>query len=99
MNYTVILQQLAALMTMLMLPLIGRQHCSSICGEPFLHDVMVFFCLSPCKMFHLHMWLMTDFIFLYGYTFSIPNTIQIIMNHTELAFSLGPIYDVSFSIV
>lgn len=74
MNYTVILQQLICLMTVLMLPLTGREHCSGICGEPFFHDVMIFFCLNPYKTFHSHMWLMTDFIFLYGYTFYIPNT-------------------------
>lgn len=88
MNDTVILQQLVVLMTMLMLPLIGRQHCSGLCGEPFLHDVMVFLCLSPCQMFGLHLWLMTDFIFLYGYTFYIPNTDYHESHRTSFTFGI-----------
>lgn len=79
-NYTVILQQLISLMTVLMLPLTGREHCSGICGEPFFHDVMIFFCLNPCKTFHSHTWLMTD-LFFYMRTHFIYQ-IQIIMNST-----------------
>lgn len=29
------------------------------------HDAMIFFCWTPCETFQSHMWLMTDFIFLY----------------------------------
>lgn len=29
------------------------------------HDAVIFFCLAPCETFQSHMWLMTDFIFLY----------------------------------
>lgn len=95
MNYTVIIEQLVSFMS--------ERLCYLSLGEsivlPYVvsHFFTIFFGLNPCETFHSHMWLTTDFTFIYGHTFIYQ--IQISTDNIVLVgffFNLGSPYDLSF---